>query len=212
MTGNPVVDCVQWAMAQPEPSARIERLLEPLGGRRFLLLTTHRRESFGEVMEARMRVLGEFVAQHPDLGLIFPVHPNPQVQERARRCLGESDRVLRIAPLDYLDFIHLISRAWLLVSDSGGIQEEAPSLGKRVLLIRENTERPEAIESGAVRLVGRSAETLGEQLDAAYRGSEWIREAAEVANPFGGGDAGERIAEALEAWLGRASSSPGDRN
>jgi len=201
VTGNPVVDSVNWALAQGARSSRVEEIISWLGERKMLLLTTHRRESFGPVMESRMTALSEFVAQRGDVGLIFPVHPNPEVAGRAQRLLGASENALLVDPLQYVDFIHLLAHSWLVVSDSGGIQEETPSLGKPLLLIRENTERPEALESGVARLVPGSGDKLRAELELAYGGSDWVKRMARIPNPFGKGDAGSRIAEALARCL-----------
>ena len=201
VTGNPVVDSVLWAMDRQEASSQIDEINSWLGDRKLLLLTTHRRESFGEVMESRMRALADFADEKSDVAIVFPVHPNPQVEERAQRLLGSSESALLVPPMQYSDFIHLLARSWMIVSDSGGIQEEAPSLGKPVLLIRDNTERPEAIESGVVRLVAGSGPELKIELDEAYRGSDWMQGVRTIPNPFGEGDAGRRIADALGAFL-----------
>jgi UDP-N-acetylglucosamine 2-epimerase (non-hydrolysing) len=201
LTGNPVVDSVNWAMERMEVSPRLGEIISQVGERKILLLTTHRRESFGEAMEERMRVLGEFVDQHPDVALVFPVHPNPEVQERAKRLLGEREGVFLVPPLGYADFIHLLANSWLIVSDSGGIQEETPSLGRPLLLIRENTERPEAIESGLVRLVTDPGSALREALEGALEESGWMRDLKAIPNPFGQGDAGEKIGDALMQLL-----------
>jgi len=201
LTGNPVVDSVNWAMERLEVSPRLGEIISQVEERKILLLTTHRRESFGEAMEERMRVLGEFVDQHPDVALVFPVHPNPEVQERAKRLLGEREGVFLVPPLGYADFIHLLANSWLIVSDSGGIQEETPSLGRPLLLIRENTERPEAIESGLVRLVTDPGSALREALEGALEESGWMRDLKAIPNPFGQGDAGEKIGDALMQLL-----------
>jgi len=205
VTGNPVVDSVHWALENTAVSAQVGEILSWTGDRRLLLLTTHRRESFGQVMEDRMQALADFSNAHADVALVFPVHPNPEVKNRAQRLLGPSEGVLLMPPLPYLDFIHLIARAWLIVSDSGGIQEEAPSVGKPLLLIRENTERPEAIESGVVRLVKGAGQQLKDELEDAYRGSDWLRSIQRIPNPFGEGDAGTRIAQALKTLLDDSS-------
>ena len=118
------------------------------------MLTTHRRESFGQTMRENLAVLRRFVETRPDVALIFPVHPNPSVVESARQVLTAHPRIHLLEPLGYEDFIPLLSRGWLIVSDSGGVQEEAPSLGRPLLILRENTERPEAVQSGVARLVG----------------------------------------------------------
>ena len=201
LTGNPVVDSVNWAMERLESSPQLDEIMSQVGERKILLLTTHRRESFGEAMEERMQVLAEFTERHPDVALIFPVHPNPEVRERAERLLAERKGVLLVPPLGYADFIHLLSRSWLVVSDSGGIQEETPSLGRPLLLIRENTERPEAIESGLVRLVADPGDALREALEGVLDDDGWARDVEAIPNPFGQGNAGELIADALVSLL-----------
>jgi UDP-N-acetylglucosamine 2-epimerase (non-hydrolysing) len=202
LTGNPVVDSVHWALEQAQPSPLLRALLERVGGKRLLVLTTHRRESFGAVMRERLSAVRCFVDRHADLVLVFPVHPNPEVRDLARGELAGSPRIHLVDPLDYLDFIHLLSRAWLIVSDSGGIQEEAPSLGKPVLVIRDNTERPEAVEAGVARVVGGSPAALETMLEECYSQEGWLGRVESIPNPFGAGDSGRRIADALRRFLG----------
>ena len=165
------------------------------------MLTTHRRESFGDVMNGNLKVLRRFLAEHEDVALAFPVHPNPNVAEPTRAVLAGAPRVHLLEPLAYAEFVHLLSRAWLIVSDSGGIQEEAPTLGKALLVLRENTERPEAIEAGVARLVGGAPERLAEMLAEIHADDTWIERVREIENPFGAGDSGIRIAEAIESFL-----------
>ncbi|MGI9430853.1 MAG: non-hydrolyzing UDP-N-acetylglucosamine 2-epimerase [Myxococcota bacterium] len=203
VTGNPVVDAVLRTRAETRPSAALVDLLERVGDRRLLVLTTHRRESFGDVMAERLTGLRRFSDAHPELALVFPVHPNPEVEATADRILGGAAGVLRIPPLPYTDFIHLLDRAWLAVSDSGGVQEEAPSLGTPVLVIRENTERPEAVEAGVARLVGASPGALEHALEACVADPAWVDGVRSIPNPFGDGKAGVRITEALEGFLAK---------
>jgi len=202
LTGNPVVDALNATLAEdaadPEFARRIEAAAD---GGRLLVLTTHRRESFGEVMTGNLRVLRRFVEEHEDVALAFPVHPNPNVAEPTRAVLAGVPRVHLLEPLAYPDFVHLLSRAWLIVSDSGGVQEEAPTLGKALLVLRENTERPEAIDAGVARLVGGAPERLAEMLAEVYADDDWVRRVQEIENPFGRGDAGVRIADAIDAFL-----------
>jgi UDP-N-acetylglucosamine 2-epimerase (non-hydrolysing) len=200
LTGNPVVDAVHATLAAP-PGERLGELLAATRGHRRLVLTTHRRESFGARMAGYLQVLRGFVEVQPQVALIFPVHPNPQVVETTRRILSGHPRIHLIDPLAHSDFIHLLAKAWLIVSDSGGVQEEAPSLGKPVLVLRENTERPEAIEAGVARLVGRNPARLAFLLEEAAAPGSWAEGAGSVANPFGHGDAGRRIVDVLRSQL-----------
>jgi len=200
-TGNPVVDSLNEIRARARPSAALAALLAGLADRRLIALTTHRRESFGDVMDGHLRVLADFVARHPEAALVFPVHPNPAVRDVTSRVLAGRENIHLIDPLDYADFIHLLSHAHLIVSDSGGVQEEAPSLGKPLLVLRENTERPEAVACGAARLVGRCPKRLDAVLEQAWGDSSWHEHVRKLENPFGRGDAGERIADAVQSLL-----------
>jgi UDP-N-acetylglucosamine 2-epimerase (non-hydrolysing) len=204
LTGNPVVDALTDILQRTRLSPRIALLLAKLGNRRLVVLTTHRRENFGAAMRGHLEVLRQFVERHEDVVLVFPVHPNPAVREAALEVLGASTRVHLIEPLDYADFLHLLTRAWLIVSDSGGVQEEAPSLGKPLIVLRENTERPEAVDCGIARLVGKP-ERLRRALDEVVGNNSWARRVGRLQNPFGGGDAGPRIADALTSFLGLAN-------
>ncbi len=209
LTGNPVVDSLRRMRDHAAPAADLVRLLESLADKRLLVVTTHRRENFGPIMSGHLRALRRFVERREDVAVVFPVHPNPSVVAAAQAELGGVARIHRIAPLDYPDFIYLLSRAWLIASDSGGIQEEAPSLGKPVLILRDTTERPEVLECGIGRLVGHSGERFEALLEDSYADPSWADAARSVNHPFGAGDAGGRIAAAVQAFLGkRAASSP----
>lgn len=191
VTGNPVVDALQTILARNTVSPVLRQVLQATEGFRRLTLTTHRRESFGPVLAANLAVLRDFVATHEDVVLVFPVHPNPQVRGPAGDVLGGLPRVHLLPPLDYCDFIGLLARSWLIVTDSGGVQEEAPTLGVPLLVLRKNTERPEAVECGSARLAGESPELLRALLEEVYRDDCGGRK---VLNPFGQGDSGKRIA------------------
>jgi len=206
LTGNPVVDALHEMLARAHPSLATEELLARTQPFKRILLTTHRRESFGERMSDNLNVLKEFVESHPDTALIFPVHPNPSVSGPARAVLGDCPRIHLTAPMDYEQFVIVMSQTWLIVSDSGGVQEEAPSLGKPLLILRENTERPEAVESGCAKLVGSPAQ-LAEELEDACSAASWVHRVGAVSNPFGDGHAAGRIATALAESLGVASAS-----
>lgn len=208
LSGNPVVDAVALVRGRQEPSAPVAELLNRLKGGRTILLTTHRRESFGALMRDRLRVLGRFVEERPDVSVVFPVHSNPAVADVAARELGHLTRVHLLPPLDYPDFLHCLAEAWLVVSDSGGVQEEAPSLGKPLLIIRDNTERPEVVEAGVARLVGDSAERLWAELLEAEAPGSWAGRVCPIENPFGQGDSARRIVDAVLRW--KAAEQPAE--
>lgn len=196
LTGNPIVDALQFVSANFSPSEKTSRLLAQTRDFKRVLLTTHRRESFGAAMSENLFDLRRFVENHPDVCLLFPVHPNPNVRRATERILAERERVYLLEPLDYVDFVALMKSSWLIASDSGGVQEESPSLNVPVLILRENTERPEAVASGAARLIG--AESLAQTLEANYNDTCWIDSVKSIVNPFGDGAAATRIADVLE--------------
>lgn len=208
VTGNPVVEALKTILARATISDDLKRLLEATKDLRRVVLTTHRRESFGAVMAGNLRVLRRFIETREDVALVFPVHPNPAVARPAKKILSGQPRVHLLAPLDYGDFLYLLSHAWLIVSDSGGVQEEAPSLGKPLLILRDNTERPEAIESGVARLVGGQPRRLEEMLDEAYLDGGWATAVRKVKNPFGQHDSGRRIARIIGALLEEPATRP----
>lgn len=194
LTGNTVVDSLQFIIKNSMPSAAISELIGKTKGFKRILLTTHRRESFGETMSGNLKTLAQFVEDKKDVCLIFPVHPNPNVRAVTNRMLAGRERVYLLEPLDYIDFVSLMKEAWLIVSDSGGIQEESPSLGKPLLVLRENTERPEAIQAGIAKLVG---DQLNALLHENYIDETWINSVKSVPNPFGKGTSAKQIVEIL---------------
>ena len=201
VTGNTVVDALLVARekvrAAPPPIPGLDEAA--LEGKRLVLVTGHRRESFGEGFEAICRALLRLVRAHPDVAVVYPVHLNPNVDGPVRRLLGGEPRIQLLRPLAYLPFVSLLARCDLVLSDSGGVQEEAPSFGKPLLVMRDVTERPEGVEAGVARLVG----TTEERIVAAA--SELLSDPAAYAalsrgvNPYGDGRASERIADRLEA-------------
>ncbi len=201
LTGNPVVDALMQMRDYVTPDAGLSQLLAGLADKRLLVVTTHRRENFGAIMRGHLQALRRFVERHGDVAVVFPVHPNPSVVAAAREELGGADRMHLISPLEYPDFIHLLSKAWLIASDSGGIQEEAPSLGKPVLILRDTTERPEVLDCGIGRLVGHSGDLFEAMLEDCHADPSWVDSARSVKNPFGAGDAGERIAALVQDFL-----------
>jgi UDP-N-acetylglucosamine 2-epimerase (non-hydrolysing) len=201
VTGNTVVDTLHFILKKLEPSRKIAEIIEATTGKKRILLTTHRRESFGEAMSGNLKVLRDFVEKRKDVCLIFPVHPNPNVREVTDEVLSDRQRIHLLEPLDYADFTALMKASWLIVSDSGGIQEEAPSLGKPLFILRENTERPEAIRSGVAKLVGGNPRKLKMMLEENYAVQTWIKSVSEVSNPFGDGKSAKRITRIIEEKL-----------
>ncbi len=197
LTGNPVVDALNFVLENSNPNEKIADLIEETKGLKRILLTTHRRESFGDKLSGNLLELKEFVNQQTDTCLLFPVHPNPNVREVTNKILADQERVYLLEPLDYVNFTALMKEAWLIVSDSGGVQEESPTLGKPLLILRENTERPEAIEAGVAKLVGE--ESLLTMLKENYADETWIRSVKHIPNPFGDGNAAQQIIEALKS-------------
>ena len=196
ITGNTGIDAVLYMRDRLEQGSVRGKLPALDASRRLIVVTAHRRESFGEGFERLCRALRQ-IADERDVQIVYPVHPNPNVMGPVRRYLAGHPRILLIEPLDYISFIDLARRAHVILTDSGGIQEEAPSLGKPVLVLREKTERPEAVEAGTARLVGTdvgkiAAETLRLLDDAA----EYERR-SRIHNPYGDGRASERIAQFL---------------
>lgn len=205
VTGNPVVDTLKNILKNHSPSPKIAELIEETKGKKRILLTTHRRESFGETMGGNLRVLRDFIEKRKDVCLFFPVHPNPNVKAVAEEILADKENIYLLEPLDYVNFISLMKASWLIVSDSGGVQEEAPSLGKPLLVLRENTERPEAIRAGIAKLIGGDPHKLKLMLEENYAVETWIKSVKEVSNPFGDGKAAARIVKIIEEKMGARS-------
>jgi UDP-N-acetylglucosamine 2-epimerase (non-hydrolysing) len=201
VTGNSGVDAVLFvagALEAGEAPATAWPWLDER--RRLILVTAHRRESFGSGMERICAGLAA-LARREDVQIVYPVHRNPNVLDAVTRLLGPVPNVFLLEPLEYRDFIDLMRRAALLLTDSGGIQEEAPSLGKPVLVLRETTERPEAVEAGTVRLVGSDPERLVAEAEGLLDDPEQYRRMSRIHNPYGDGHAAERIAGILEDYL-----------
>jgi UDP-N-acetylglucosamine 2-epimerase (non-hydrolysing) len=201
VTGNTVIDALLWVRerVRQAPPALPAGLAEALDGRQMVLVTGHRRESFGEGFESICGAIREIADAYSDVVFIYPVHLNPNVQEPVNRILGAHPRVRLIEPQSYLPFVWLMDRATVVLTDSGGVQEEAPSLGKPVLVMRETTERPEGITAGNARLVGVRKETIVEELSRLLTDPQARAAMSAVRNPYGDGRAAERIAEILLA-------------
>jgi len=177
------------------------RLTEGGDAHRLVLVTGHRRESFGPDLEAICLALRDIAARRPEADIAYPVHMNPNVQEPVHRILGDVERVHLFAPPDYPAFVWLLGHSYIVLTDSGGIQEEAPSLGKPVLITRKETERPEAVQAGCARLVGVDRESIVAETERLLTDSAAHKRMSTVANPYGDGHASARIADAIEAWM-----------
>ena len=201
LTGNTVVDAVRAAAdAAREPrSPELRRILE--GDRSLVLLTAHRRESFGEPIRNIFRGVRDLADAVPGVEVLYPVHPNPNVRTPAREILSDHPRVRLVDPLDYVDLVAALRAARLVLTDSGGIQEEAPAFGTPVLVLREVTERPEGVEAGVARLVGSDRERILSEGRRLLEDDRAHAAMAEASNPYGDGRAGERIADVVVSEL-----------
>ncbi len=200
VTGNTVIDALL-ATVKPEYNFReldIQKILRQGQKSRMILVTTHRRENLGEPMRQIYLALKDILEKFPDTYVIFPVHKNPNVRKVVTEVLGSHPRVDLIEPMDYEPFVNLMARSHLILTDSGGIQEEAPSLGKPVLVVRDTTERPEAVAAGTVTLVGTEYESVFAELSRLLSDSKAYDKMAMACNPYGDGCAAKRIAEIIE--------------
>ncbi|MDX2084339.1 MAG: UDP-N-acetylglucosamine 2-epimerase (non-hydrolyzing) [Candidatus Melainabacteria bacterium] len=197
LTGNTVIDALFYTLAQPS-TAPLPVALNP--ERRLVLVTVHRRENFGRPLESICRALRQIVQQHPDVEMVLPVHPNPNVFKTVHAELGGLERLHLIEPLEYEPFCRLMAQATLILTDSGGIQEEGPSLEKPVLVLRHETERPEAVTMGTVRLVGSNEQTILEEVSRLLTDANAYTTMAHAANPYGDGQAAGRIVNALKQF------------
>lgn len=196
VTGNTVVDAIKIAR-RTAPSGQVEKVLEMTEGKKRIVLTMHRRESFRKRMTEYLTEIGEFVEKHEEVALIFPVHLNPAARKIATDILAERDRILLLEPLHYPDFLHLMENSWLILTDSGGIIDEAPSIGRPVLILQPKTERVEAVMCGIARLAGPGPEPFRDVLENTYVADSWINSLKPMQNPFGAGDSAGRIVEVL---------------
>lgn len=203
VTGNTVIDALQQVVAKLQTDSMLAGELQHRfkfldASKRMILVTGHRRENFGEGFERICTALKR-LSERADIQIVYPVHLNPSVQEPVQRILGDARNIFLIEPQDYLPFVYLMSRAHIIITDSGGVQEEAPSLGKPVLVMRETTERPEAIEAGTVKLVGTNIDQIvGATLELLTDERAYLQ-MARALNPYGDGLASGRIAEAVSS-------------
>lgn len=206
VTGNTVIDALHQVVAKIDADAQLTTKFEQqfpygLNGRRMVLVTGHRRESFGSGFEQICAALKQIAQQFPDTDVVYPVHLNPNVREPVFRLLSDTSNVHLIEPQDYLPFVYLMSRSTLVLTDSGGIQEEAPSLGKPVLVMRDTTERPEAVAAGTVKLVGTDAAVIVREVSRLLTDKAYYEQMSFAHNPYGDGKACGRIIAAIRTLI-----------
>ncbi len=202
VTGNTVIDALQSVVAKYD-RVQDQELQERLGdAQRVLLVTAHRRENWGAPMEQIAQAVAQLATEHPELLVVVPMHKNPLVREKLRPVLEPLENVVLTEPLDYTDFAVVLERSDVVLTDSGGVQEEAPSLGKPVLVMRENTERPEAVTAGTVKLIGTDRERIVAEVNTLLEDEQAYDEMAQAVNPYGDGLAGARAAAAIKQLLG----------
>ena len=194
VTGNTAIDALKTTVREDYTHPD----LEWAKASRLIMITAHRRENLGEPMKHMFRAIRRVCDEHPDIKAIYPIHMNPVVREIADSILGDDERIRIIEPLDVLDFHNFLSRSYLILTDSGGIQEEAPSLGKPVLVMRDTTERPEGIKAGTLKLVGTDEEVIYQNFKQLLEDEEAYRAMSTASNPYGDGFACKRIADILE--------------
>ena len=200
VTGNTVIDALHWTRAKVaengELAAGLDEIAGRFAGRRIVLVTTHRRENFGDGMVSIARAIGR-IAERDDVAVLFPVHPNPNVVLVMDQILGNRENVARIEPLDYPHFVRALAMADIVLTDSGGVQEEAPALGKPVLVMRETTERPEGVAAGTAKLIGTDEHRIVSEIFTLLDDTAAYAAMARAHNPFGDGHAAARIAEII---------------
>lgn len=197
ITGNTAIDALKTTVRKDYTHPD----LEWAAGSRLIMITAHRRENLGEPMKHMFRAIRRVMDEHNDVKAIYPIHMNPLVRKIASEILGNDDRIRIIEPLDVLDFHNFLSRSYMILTDSGGIQEEAPSLGKPVLVMRNTTERPEGIEAGTLKLVGTDEKAIYENFKLLLEDTKAYDEMSKASNPYGDGFACKRIADILEDHL-----------
>ena len=199
VTGNTAIDALKLTVQEDYHHEVLDQV-DP--AKKVILVTMHRRENQGAPMRAVFGALREMVDQEPNIEVVYPVHLSPAVQEAANDLLGDHDRIHLIAPLDVLDFHNLASRSYFIMSDSGGVQEEAPSLGKPVLVLRDTTERPEGVRAGTLKLVGTDPAVVKSTMTELLTNEPLYLEMANARNPYGDGRASERIVQAIKHYFG----------
>lgn len=193
VTGNTAIDALKTTVRADYTHPELEWAKDS----RLILITAHRRENLGEPMKNMFRAIKRVVEAHPDVKAIYPIHMNPVVRKTADDILGDFDRIRIIEPLDVVDFHNFLSRSYLILTDSGGIQEEAPSLGKPVLVMRDTTERPEGVEAGTLKIVGTDEQTIFNEFNKLLEDKSEYEKMSKASNPYGDGLASKRIADIL---------------
>ena len=196
MTGNTAIDALKTTVREDYTHPDLEWASDS----RLIMITAHRRENLGEPMQHMFRAIRRVMDEHPDVKAIYPIHMNPVVREIADSILGDDERIRIIEPLEVLDFHNFLNRSYMILTDSGGIQEEAPSLGKPVLVMRDTTERPEGIAAGTLKLVG-TEETIYQNFKSLLENKDEYEKMSKASNPYGDGFACKRIADILEEKL-----------
>lgn len=194
VTGNTVIDAMKTTVEENYSHPELEWINE---GERLILLTAHRRENLGDPMRSIFKGIKRVVDEFEDVKVVYPIHMNPKVREVANEVFGDTDRVKLIEPLEVFDFHNFQNQSYIILSDSGGIQEEAPSLGKPVLVLRTTTERPEGIDAGTLKLVGTDEDVIYQETKKLLEDSEEYEKMSKASNPYGDGHASERIADAI---------------
>lgn len=197
VTGNTVIDALKTTVKNDYKHP----LIDWLEGSKGILLTTHRRENIGQPMKQIFTAVKRIVETHPDVKVVYPMHKNPKVREIAVDVFNNHERIKLIEPLDVVDFHNLMNNSYFIMTDSGGIQEEAPSLGKPVLVMRDTTERPEGVTAGTLKLVGTDAETIFFEADRLLKDANYYQKVSQIKNPYGDGLASKRIVNAIKKYM-----------
>lgn len=197
VTGNTAIDAMKTTVHEGYKN----EVLDWVGNDRLILITAHRRENLGKPMERMFRAIRRIVDEHDDVKVVYPIHLNPKIREIADRILGNDDRIRLISPLEVVDFHNFLAKSYMILTDSGGIQEEAPSLGKPVLVMRDTTERPEGVKAGTLKLVGTEEDVIYNNFKQLLEDSTEYKKMSHASNPYGDGKASERIADILTSSL-----------
>jgi len=205
ITGNTAIDALKQTVDKEYHHDILDKVSPD---NKLILLTMHRRENQGEPMRRVFKVIREVVESREDVEVIYPVHLSPAVQETAKEILGNTERIHLISPLDVVDFHNLAARSYFIMTDSGGVQEEAPSLGKPVLVLRDTTERPEGVEAGTLKLVGTESEKVKKEMEELLDNDAEYQRMAQAKNPYGDGKASERILDAIAYYFGVTDKKP----